>query len=269
MQKLIHTIFLVTGTSVGAGLIALPMAAVNLGTVPFLLMIAITVWLAYQSSCMTARLNVAHKTPASIVELSRQYGGTILFAVTLSSFYLLFFGLLTVYFSCMADTITTCSHLGKTSSIVLCGCGLFLFLNLKTRLFSDLNSVFVIILLAVIGVAVVSVKHMPETIAPKVPFQADEWIKIVPILFTSFGVQGSCAYFCFYLRNDLRRLKIAFCIGLLIPAIIYLLWTLCCLKTALSCDGAFYQRLQAHQVTVGELIRVLCATWNVMHPPTR
>lgn len=258
MQKLIHAIFLVTGTSIGAGLIALPMTVVNLGTVSFGVMIAIMVWLAYQSSCMTTQLNIAHKTPASIVELSRQYGGNVLFAVTLSSFYLLFFGLLTVYFSCMADTMTTCSHLGKTPSIILCGCGLFLFLNLKTRLFSDLNSVFVIILLTVIAVAVVSIRHIPETKAAEVPFGVDEWLKAVPILFTSFGVQGSCAYFCFYLRNDFKRLKIAFCIGLIIPAVIYLLWTMCCLKTALSCDGAFYQRLQAHQVTVGELIRVLC-----------
>ena len=258
MQKLIHAIFLVTGTSIGAGLIALPMTVVNLGTVSFGVIIAIMVWLAYQSSCMTAQLNVAHKTPASIVELSRQHGGNILFVVTLSSFYLLFFGLLTVYFSCMADTITICSYLGKTSSIILCGCGLFLLLNLRTRLFSNLNSVFVIILLAVIAVAVCSIKHMPEAVAEHRPFRADEWIKAVPILFTSFGIQGSCAYFCFYLRNDLKRLKIAFCVGLLIPAVIYLLWTLCCLKTAAACDSAFYQRLQAHKVPVGELIRVLC-----------
>ena len=258
MQKLIHAIFLVTGTSIGAGLIALPMTIVNLGMVSFGIMIAIMVWLAYQSSCMTVQLNVAHKTPASIVDLSRQHGGNMLFAVTLSSFYLLFFGLLTVYFSCMADTMTTCSRLGKMPSIILCGCGLFLFLNLKTRLFSDLNSVFVVILLAVITVAVVSIRHMPETTATEIPFRAEEWIKAVPILFTSFGIQGSCAYFCFYLRNDFKRLKIAFCIGLLIPAVIYILWTLCCLRTALSCDGAFYQRLQAHKVPVGELIRVLC-----------
>ncbi|MBR1843420.1 MAG: hypothetical protein IJ793_00880 [Opitutales bacterium] len=258
MQKLIHAIFLVTGTSIGAGLIALPMTVVNLGTVSFGIMIAIMVWLAYQSSCMTAQLNVAHKTPASIVELSRQYGGKVLFAVTLSSFYLLFFGLLTVYFSCMADTMTTCSPIGKTPSIILCGCGLFLFLNLKTRLFSDLNSVFVVILLAVIAVAVISIRYIPETVAENVPFRAYEWIKAVPILFTSFGIQGSCAYFCFYLRNDLKRLKLSFCIGLLIPAVIYLVWTMCCLKTAAVCDGTFYQRLQAHKVPVGELIRFLC-----------
>ena len=82
MQKLIHAIFLVTGTSIGAGLIALPMTIVNLGMVSFGIMIAIMVWLAYQSSCMTVQLNVAHKTPASIVDLSRQYGGNGLFAVT-------------------------------------------------------------------------------------------------------------------------------------------------------------------------------------------
>ena len=86
----------ITGTSIGAGLIALPMTVVNLGTVSFGVMIAIMVWLAYQSSCMTTQLNIARKTPVSIVELSRQHGGKMLFAVTLSSFYLLFFGLLTV-----------------------------------------------------------------------------------------------------------------------------------------------------------------------------
>ena len=258
MQKLIHTIFLVTGTSIGAGLIALPMTVVNLGCGAFIGVIAIMVWLAYQSSYMTSQLNVANKAPASIVELSRQRGGNMLFAVTLSSFYLLFFGLLTVYFSCMADTIGTFCGLSKTASVVLCGCGLLLLLNMQTRAFSNLNSVFVLMLLAVIAVAVISIKHMPETVTKEVSCGTDEWIKMVPILFTSFGVQGSCAYFCSYLNNDLKRLKTAFLVGLSIPAVIYFLWTLCCLKTAMSYDAEFFQRLQAHEVSVGELIRFLC-----------
>lgn len=258
MKKLIHTIFLVAGTSIGAGLIALPMTVVNLGCGAFIGVIAVMVWLAYQSSYMTAQLNVAHKMPASIVELSRQHGGNVLFAVTMSSFYLLFFGLLTVYFSCMADTIGTFCGLNKTSSVVLCGCGLLLLLNMQTRAFSNLNSVFVLLLLAVIVIAVVSIKHVSGTVVAEVHCNADEWIKMVPILFTSFGVQGSCAYFCSYLNNDLKRLKTALLVGLSIPVVIYFLWTLCCLQTAMSYDGAFYQRLQAHEVSVGELIRFLC-----------
>ena len=258
MKKLIHTIFLISGTSIGAGLIALPMAAVNLGLLPFSGMILVMIWAAYQSCYMTSQLNVAHQTPASIVELSRRYGGKVLFAVTLSSFYLLFFGLLTVYFSCMADTIGTFCGLNKTTSIILCGCGLLGLLNLRTRVFSNLNSAFVIMLLGVIAIAIFSIKKIPESVSMETHFRAIEWIHMVPILFTSFGVQGSCAYFCSFLNNDLKRLKTAFWIGLSVPAVIYFLWTLCCLKTAMAYDAEFFQRLQTHNVSVGELIRFLC-----------
>ena len=168
-----------------------------------------------------------------------------------------------MYFSCMADTVGTFCGLSKTVSIVLCGFCLWALLNLRTRLFSDLNSVFVITLLGVVAVAIFSIKKIPESTSAEMHFRAIEWIHMVPIIFTAFGVQGSCAYFCSYLNNDLKRLKTAFLIGLAIPAVIYFLWTLCCLKTAMAYDTEFFRRLQEHQVSVGELIRFLCESSSV------
>lgn len=258
MKKLVHAICLIFGTCVGAGLVALPMLAVHVGIGPASLIIMMMVYIAWRSSMMTVDLNALHHTPSSIVQLGEIYSGKKAFSITLASFYLLSFSLLTVYFSCVSDTIKTFCHFGQTTGILICGCGLFGVLSLKTRIFSRLNTCFVGLLMVVIAVAIFQTCADGQRALPESPWQAKNLFAFLPVIFTSFGVQNVCHTIYGYLDGDKRKIRLAFFIGILLPAVVYIAWIACVLSTIASNDAAFYQRLQAHEVSVGELISFLC-----------
>ena len=258
MKKLVHSICLIFGTCVGAGLVALPMLAVHLGIWLSSLIIAAMVYIAWRSSMMTVDLNALRKAPSSIVQLSEVYSGRKAFGVTLTSFYLLSFSLLTVYFSCVADTVGTFCSLRPTTGICICGCGLLGLLSLKTRIFSQLNTLFVGFLMIVIAVAIFQTCADAQIAVPESDWKLNDLLAFLPVIFTSFGVQNVCHTIYGYLDGDKRKVRLAFFIGILVPAIVYIAWIACVLQTIAAHDAAFYQRLQAHQVSVGELIQFLC-----------
>ena len=109
MKKLLNAIFLVSGTAIGAGLIALPLTAVNLGMTVTTFIIALMIFIAYQSSMMTIDLIEHHKKSVSIVKISKEIGGKRSFTISLLSFYTLSFSLLTVYFAGSADSLAAFS----------------------------------------------------------------------------------------------------------------------------------------------------------------
>ena len=258
MKKIIHVAFMIAGTAIGAGLLALPMEAVDLGVGLLGVLIVGMLFVTYQSLWMSADLNIFDQTPVSIVELSRKYGNRFSFVVTLSCFYLLFFGLLVVYFACISDTIRTFCSIDRKLAIGICGIMLFLLLNLRANFFANLSSLMVLLLMGVIFIAIVHIGCTHSDVQRATNFQPNELMNFLPILFTSFGVQGCCSYACSYLENDRKKLRRAFLIGLCIPAAVYFFWILCVLKNAYSSDLNFFQRLQTHQVSVGELILFLC-----------
>ena len=258
MKKLVHSICLIFGTCVGAGLVALPMLAVHLGIGLSAIIIAAMVYIAWRSSVMTVDLNALHQTPSSIVQLSEVYSGKKAFGITLASFYLLSFSLLTVYFSCVSDTVNTFCHFGKTTGILLWGCGLFGVLSLETRIFSRLNTIFVGLLMIVIVVAIFQTCMGGAYAVVKSSCKPKDLWAFLPVIFTSFGVQNVCHTIYGYLDGDKRKIRLAFLIGILLPAVVYIAWIACVLQTIASNDAAFYQRLQAHEVSVGELIVFLC-----------
>lgn len=249
---------MIAGTAMGAGLLALPMEAANIGVGLLGLLIVGMCFVTYQSLWMCADLNIFDQTPISIVELSRKYGSRFSFVVTLSCFYLLFFGLLVVYFACISDTIRNFCSLDRKLAIGICGAVLFLLINLRAHFFANLSSLMVLLLMGVILIAILHIGCNASDIQRTTNFQPNELIHFLPILFTSFGVQGCCSYACSYLENDRKKIRKAFLIGLCIPAVVYFFWILCVLKNAFAFDPQFFQRLQAHQVSVGELIQFLC-----------
>ena len=258
MKKLVHSVCLIFGTCVGAGLVALPMMAVHLGIPLSAIIIAAMVYIAWRSSMMTVDLNALHQSPSSIVQLSDVYSGKKAFSITMASFYLLSFSLLTVYFSCVSDTVNTVCHLGQTMGVLVCGLGLLGLLSLKTRVFSQLNTIFVGLLIVVIAIAIFQTRTDWHGMVAGGSVKFNDLLAFFPVIFTSFGVQNVCHTVYGYLDGNKRKISLAFFIGVLVPAIVYIAWIVCVLQTIASNDGSFYQRLQAHEVSVGELISFLC-----------
>ena len=270
MKKLLNAIFLISGTAIGAGLIALPLTSVNLGTNILVAIIFFMVFVAYKTSMMTVDLNVANGKSASIVDLSRSISGEKAFIISMISFYTLSFSLLSVYFSGIANTLSSFFDFNDNFIIIICGFLLFFILNLKYSAFSKLNSILVVSLLVIILSAIIQI-HTKETsimtsvyVVPQ-SISASEIIAFLPIIFTSFGVQNICSHIFESLNKDRGKIKIAFLIGILIPAVVYIIWNSCVFENILAGDVQFFQKLQNHQISVGELIQFLCKSSENMY----
>ena len=270
MKKLLNSIFLISGTAIGAGLIALPLTSVNLGTNILVAIIFFMVFVAYKTSMMTVDLNVANGKSASIVDLSRSISGEKAFIISMISFYTLSFSLLSVYFSGIANTLSSFFDFNDNFIIIICGFLLFFILNLKYSAFSKLNSILVVSLLVIILSAIIQI-HTKETsimtsvyVVPQ-SISASEIIAFLPIIFTSFGVQNICSHIFESLNKDRGKIKIAFLIGILIPAVVYIIWNSCVFENILAGDVQFFQKLQNHQILVGKLIQFLCKSSENMY----
>ena len=139
MKKLLNAILLVSGTAIGAGLIALPLTSVNLGANLSVAIIFFMVFVAYKTSMMTIDLNAANGKSASIVDLSRSMSGEKAFIISMISFYTLSFSLLSVYFSGIANTLSSFFDFNDNFIIITCGFLLFFILNLKYSLERNYN----------------------------------------------------------------------------------------------------------------------------------
>ena len=96
-----------------------------------------------------------------------------------------------------------------------------------------------------------------------VPHQSDEigltqWTTLVPIIFTSFGFQGSIHSMTKFLKNDRQMIKNACFWGSLIPAVVYMIWTSAILLVVSNTDPEFFKLMLLGKVTdVGKLVSVL------------
>jgi tyrosine-specific transport protein len=81
---------------------------------------------------------------------------------------------------------------------------------------------------------------------------------ILPIIFTSFGVQNVCPHICKILKMDMKLIKRAFLIGICIPAFVYISLIYVVVQAIYKSDPMLFERMFDHQVEVGELITKLC-----------
>ena len=258
MKKVLHSSLLVAGTSIGAGLLALPMASVNIGIGLLTLITLLMLFVGYHMSMLVIRLNEMYKTPASVIDIARKYGDKISFGMLSSSLYGLSFAVLTAYFSGLADTISKSWSLNNNAIVIACGCGLFLCLCLKETVFANLNSVFVLLLVGTILTAIITVgfSNVPSELI--VQPQWREVPMFLPVIFCSFVMQMVCPHVYAYMERDVRKVRFAIFIGLALIVTVYLSWTICVLTKIFASDAEFFQRMQAHQVSVGELTHFLC-----------
>lgn len=263
MERLFNAIFLISGTAIGAGLMALPLTVVNVGPCLTVLILICAVFVAYRSSIMTIELNEAKKEAASIVDLSRSISGKKSAWISMVSFYTLSLALLTVYFSCMASTLESfcCLH----PNIIILGCSLCLFLtlSLNDRYFSRLSTMLVATLLIIITSCLSQFASGQRGASFAASVRPEDIVSFIPVVFTSFGVQNICASVYDYLGGNERRIKIAFFVGIVIPAFIYLAWIVSVLGTVSARDAGFFERMRLHQVSVGELIAFLCSSSKI------
>ncbi|MDR1365552.1 MAG: hypothetical protein LBJ03_00440 [Holosporales bacterium] len=270
MHKQIGAILLVAGTSIGSGMIALPMVLAKLGLLPSIL-VMLVVWLSsYKSALISVELNLQAGTGLALGALGRKFSGRKAEVIGNISLKLLLYSLLAVYVCGMASIgqkiLTTYWQIDlsslKLSTWIAIGTAALLMLPI--RWIDCVNRVFFAILLVVFLVllygivASVNVSHLPLVIDA----QPSGMFSVLSVVFTSFGFHVIFHTLASYCKLDAKVLKRAFFYGSAIPLLVYIAWTYGVLGALYSTNEAFYIQMSAGQKDVGDLIKELSSISN-------
>ncbi|MDR1032235.1 MAG: hypothetical protein LBL30_03905 [Holosporales bacterium] len=270
MQKQIGAILLIAGTSIGSGMIALPMVLAKLGLLPSILVMLI-VWLSsYKSALVSVELNLQAGAGLALGALGNKFSGRKAEIIGNISLKLLLYSLLAVYVCGMAsigqEILATYwqinfSFLKLSTWIAI---GTIALLTAPIRWIDYVNRVFFAVLLVVFLVllcgivASVNVSRLPLVIDA----QPSSMFFVLSVVFTSFGFHVIFHTLANYCGLDAKILKRAFFYGSIIPLLVYIAWTYGVLGVLYNANEAFYIQMSAGHKDVGDLIKELSSISN-------
>ena len=270
MKKLILSSCLVAGTSIGAGMIALPMVLCQIGVLPTIALI-LTMWFfMYLTGLLGLELNLRRGKGLTLAELGNFYRGPLTSHIGSLSLMFLIYALLCAYLYGGASIFQSFfeSQLGQTFSlksiILIYALILSLVFSASVQWILQINKILLIALLGSFGLLILgfftkmSFLHMPF-FAPT-SWAINSWAQALPILSTAFGFQVILPILTNFCDKDPVLLKRSVFWGSLIPAGVYIIWTLS--TVAILYHGAphQYQLLMLGKLDVGQFVQALAET---------
>jgi tyrosine-specific transport protein len=215
-------------------------------------------------------LNINSRADFSLKDVGLFYGGKVSAAAGDLCLKILSFSLLAAYIfggSSIIRAFLQVDASSSTSVAIIFTCAilcLFLFLS---DIVIKINKYMFMILFSAIFIGIISLTMCSK--ADSIPinvegiFHMKDWSAVLPVVFTSFGFQGSLHSLTKFVDNDRLMIKKACLFGSLIPAVVYILWTACILTVIFNSDPASFSKMLLAPIEVSELIRILSTITNV------
>ncbi|WP_058911133.1 tyrosine transporter TyrP [Entomohabitans teleogrylli] len=269
-NRTLGSIFIVAGTTIGAGMLAMPLAAAGVGFgVTLLLLIGL-----WSLMCYTALLlvEVYQHQPADmgLGSLARYYLGRPGQWLTGCSMLFLMYALTAAYISGAGELIA--ASLSQWSGTEIpASRGVLLFtlvaggvvcigtqaVDFFNRFLFSAKIIMLVVMLALL------LPHIRQTNLLTLPLEKGLSLSAIPVIFTSFGFHGSVPSIVSYMNGDRRKLRWIFITGSAIPLLAYIFWQLATLGAISS--HTFVGLLADHSGLNGLLqaIRAVVATPHV------
>jgi tyrosine-specific transport protein len=263
MNKLIGTTLLVAGTTIGAGMLALPLSIAFLGPVWGLVaLVSFWIFMVYASfATLEASLQVKQALPISV--LARKTLGVWAERFLMGVFLLLFWTLLAAYFtgtSSLMGSLFSQLDWGILEAERIAGVGIIMgmLLLLKTQWIDAINRIWVLAMgLAFITMIFILLPFCNGlALGPcstATPENFGTWALALPIFFAAFGFHGSIHSLAQYANLDVKLLKKAFFLGSGIAFVVYALWITVSLS-ALANNGIGLEAIIAMGSDIGVFI---------------
>lgn len=230
-SKLLGSILIIAGSSIGGGMLAMPITSAGVGFWGTTVLLGI-IWFAM---CYTALLMVDiydyNDSSAGFNTLTKKYAGSFINKLAGFSLMFLIYGLTAAYMSGGGTIIKANidllfdTNLGSRTAILLFSLvfsGIVIigthWVDWLTRGLFIAKLIFLVLLVALLFpfIRQANLLHSPISIGLT--------ITAIPAIFTSFGFHGSIPSIVSYLNGDKKLLKRAFILGSLLPLVIYLIW---------------------------------------------
>ena len=223
--KTLNASLLIVGTSIGAGMLALPVETGEGGFVPSLVILVLNWLIMTTTALLFVALLDKHKKGANFITLSEKILGKFFKVLTFVVYIGLFLSLTLAYVKgggvFIADTLS--------DTPVAIGCLIFLLIFtpliiLGSRILSYGNSVLTFALVAsFILLVFLGIKHIHPSFLTHRAWKAG-WLSY-PIFVTAFGFHGVLPSLHSYVANK-KSLMISVVIGTSITFVVYLIWQL-------------------------------------------
>jgi tyrosine-specific transport protein len=269
-NRTLGSIFIVAGTTIGAGMLAMPLASAGVGFgVTLLLLLGL-----WGLMCYTALLLVEVYQHVSadtgLGTLARRYLGRPGQWLTGFSMLFLMYALTAAYIS-GAGELLAASLSQWLSTNISATTGVLLFtlvaggvvcvgthmVDMFNRVLFSAKIILLVVMLALM------MPHIHHTNLLTLPIEKGLALSAIPVIFTSFGFHGSVPSIVSYLKGDLRKLRWVFITGSAIPLVAYIFWQLATLGAIDS--GVFGTLMAEHSGLNGLLqaVRQVVATPHV------
>ncbi|WP_196221346.1 aromatic amino acid transport family protein [Sansalvadorimonas verongulae] len=228
---------IIAGTTIGAGMLALPIISHGLGFGLMAFLMILTWGFMGIAALFTLEANLAIKPGCSLFVMATETLGNTGRLVAVSAMIFLFYALMAAYISAggeqMGNDLTTLLPDSFSTQIELAhrlGIALFtLFFGaiaVAGVQYIDLGNRLLFIFM--LGAFCVALSFLaPEAQPYKLhTFPANPWqsVMILPVIFTSFGYHGNIPSLIAYVGPNKKQLQRIFLLGSLIPLLLYLIW---------------------------------------------
>jgi tyrosine-specific transport protein len=228
--KLLGSILLVVGTSIGAGMLALPIATAQLGFLGSVILLFICWFVMTAGAFLLLEVNLCMPLNSNLNTMARATIGPIGQIISWLSFLLLLYSLLCAYISGGSDLFHNVLakngvfiHRWAASIIFTALFGSIVFMGIKFVDYVNRG-----LMLAKLGAYILLVLLLTPLVS-FVKLQAGDLYTItsttaIMVTITSFGFAAIVPSLRIYLVGDIAKLKKAILIGSLIPLFCYLAW---------------------------------------------
>ncbi|WP_028865532.1 aromatic amino acid transport family protein [Psychromonas aquimarina] len=262
MNKTFGSILIIAGTTIGAGMLALPLASASLGfTTAALLMAAIWSLMIYTALLM---LEVhQHAAPhATLHTLAQQLLGRKGQMIASFAMMFLFYALCSAYIAGggaqLNDKLTNWMGLNvnpHTGTIIFTVI-IAAVVSIGTHSVDMVNrALFTLKVIALLVMLWLLIPHIQSQHLVEMPVHKGLIISALPVVFTSFGFHGSIPSVVRYVGVDIKSLRKIMLIGSALPLLVYILWQA-------ASQGVLNQSDLIASTTLGAFISTLSSMLN-------
>ncbi|MCF2907367.1 aromatic amino acid transporter [Pseudoalteromonas sp. DL2-H2.2] len=232
-NKTIGSMLIVAGTTIGAGMLALPIASAGLGFTTALLLILATWALMTYTALLMLELHQYASKEATLNTLAKRILGKKGQYIANFSMVFLFYALCAAYIAGggaqLQEKLTalTSMEIAPQAGSVLLAIMVATIVTLGTSTVDKLNRVlFTIKLVVLASLFFVLTPYVRGQHLLDMPIEQGLIVSALPVIFTSFGFHGSIPSIVKYVGLDIRTLRKVMIVGASLPLVIYIGWQL-------------------------------------------
>lgn len=225
LNRQIGSTFVVIGTEVGAGILALPILIAHIGF-PLGCLIMLIVWaLMTYTALLLCEANLALEDGVSFASMAKQILGFPGQVVVWISFLILLYSIMVAYISAAGSAFNTVSPLGSHVISLIFVAVLGFFVILGTTAVDWVNRILLSIkLVLLLFVCIILTPHIHGSHLLPSFFKSGVLFSALPVFVTSFTSHLIIPPLRSYLKSDAKALTRVIIIGSIVPLILYVLW---------------------------------------------